>query len=389
MSRFLFVVPPLVGHINPALTVAAELRERGHDVAWSGPERLIRALGDQQARVFDYDAEPSGERGDLTGPAALQFLIERFLVPLARAMEPFVTKAVREFSPDVVVADQQAFAGGLVAEREGIPWVTSATTSTELSDPLGGMPKVKAWIDSVLAGLRSEIGDPAGDSDPRFSPHGILAFTTEDLAGRPAIAAERVWMVGPALRDSIETDFPWEFLDTGAHTVLISMGTVNGTTGAEFLRKAAAAIGANADRFRAVLVDPDSAVGEVPANVLVRPFVPQRALLPFIDAVVCHAGHNTVCEALWNGVPLVTAPIRDDQPVVAQHVADAGAGVRLRFRRATAEHIIGGIDAVLDPAAGYLAAAARIGQSFRAAGGAGRAADVLEELVTAPQQLRR
>ena len=30
MSRFLFVVPPLVGHINPTIGVAAALVERGH-----------------------------------------------------------------------------------------------------------------------------------------------------------------------------------------------------------------------------------------------------------------------------------------------------------------------------------------------------------------------
>lgn len=40
-----------------------------------------------------------------------------------------------------------------------------------------------------------------------------------------------------------------------------------------------------------------------------------------------------MCEALWHAVPLVVAPIRDDQPVVAGQVTDAGAGVRVRFGR--------------------------------------------------------
>ncbi|MGY0063497.1 glycosyltransferase [Streptomyces sp. LZ34] len=85
---------------------------------------------------------------------------------------------------------------------------------------------------------------------------------------------------------------------------------------------------------RAVVVDPAGSVTGAGENILLRPHVPQLPLLARVDAVVCHAGHNTVCEALWHGVPLVVAPIRDDQPIVAGQVTDAGAGVRLRFGRA-------------------------------------------------------
>ncbi|MEV6184251.1 nucleotide disphospho-sugar-binding domain-containing protein, partial [Streptomyces sp. NPDC052015] len=99
-----------------------------------------------------------------------------------------------------------------------------------------------------------------------------------------------------------------------------------------------------------------------------------------LDAVVCHAGHNTVCEALWHGVPLVVAPIRDDQPIVAAQVVDAGAGVRLRFGRADAARIGAAVEAVLDPAQGHRKAAEAVGESFRAAGGSESAADRLETL---------
>ena len=39
MSRYLFVVPPMVGHVNPSIAVGRELLARGHDVAWAGPVR--------------------------------------------------------------------------------------------------------------------------------------------------------------------------------------------------------------------------------------------------------------------------------------------------------------------------------------------------------------
>src|SRR5262245_35195499 len=135
MSCFLFVVPPLVGHINPTVGVAAQLRARGHRVAWAGRAELVHRLAGRDAVVFDCGPGPVSRPADLRGPAELEFLWSRFLVPLAAAMAPGVRAAVEAWAPDVIVADQQALAGGLIAERLGLPWMTSATTSAELADP--------------------------------------------------------------------------------------------------------------------------------------------------------------------------------------------------------------------------------------------------------------
>ncbi len=98
-------------------------------------------------------------------------------------MAPGVRTALEAFEPDVVVADQQALAGALIADELGLQWVTSATTSAELTDPLAGMPKVVEWLDGLIAGLRGRIAGRS-TADPRFSPYGILAFTTRELLGR-------------------------------------------------------------------------------------------------------------------------------------------------------------------------------------------------------------
>jgi UDP:flavonoid glycosyltransferase YjiC (YdhE family) len=94
---------------------------------------------------------------------------------------------------------------------------------------------------------------------------------------------------------------------------------------------------------------------------------------------VSHGGHNTVCEALAHGLPLVVAPIRDDQPIIAQQVTDAGAGVRVRFGRVRTAELGDAIRTVLDDPS-YAAAARRVRDSFAAAGGATTAADHLEKL---------
>ncbi|MBD0693057.1 glycosyltransferase [Streptomyces sp. CBMA123] len=388
MSRVLFVVPPLVGHVNPTVGVAAELAARGHTVAWAGLPELVRPLAGPAAEVFPCAVAPGAEPGsavrrppELRGTAALKFLWEDFLVPLAEAMAPGVASAVADFEPDLLVVDQQALAGALVAERLGLPWATSATTSAEFTGALDGMPLVKAWISGLLTDLRHRLGDPASAADPRFSPRLVLAFTTAELAGPQA--DRQVCFVGPSIAGRpASTAFPWEWLAPDRATVLVTLGTANTDVGAAFLADGQTALRARSDRLQAVIVDPGGVLGEPAAdpNVLVLPFVPQLQLLAHCSAVVCHAGHNTVCEALWHGVPLVVAPIRDDQPVVAGQVVAAGAGVRVRFGRSSADRLGQAVDMVLDDP-GHLAAARRIAASFRAAGGAARAATQVERLL--------
>lgn len=100
-----------------------------------------------------------------------------------------------------------------------------------------------------------------------------------------------------------------------------------------------------------------------------------------LDAVICHAGHNTVCETLAHGLPLVVAPIRDDQPIIAQQVVNAGVGVRLKYGRVNPDEIAQALQAVLETSS-YRQAARHIRASFSAAGGPFAAADRLELLAS-------
>jgi len=424
MARFLFAVPPLNGHVNPTVAVGAALTEAGHEVAWVGPPVVIAPLlpagalllpaGEELGR--DTVATVRDRATGMRGPAAFKFLWEEFLLPLARLTAPGIDRAVDEFVPDVLVADQQAIAGAIVARRRGITWATSATTPAELSRPFEALPKVGEWVRGLLVDIQLEMGVEralASEGDLRFSDQLILAFTTEALmgtvsAGVPAATA----FVGPALGGRPPTtDFPWEWLRDDAASVLVSLGTVNvgagdrffaailealdgltlpmpseggvdeGVRGVDGVDKAGGAGGAGgaARPVQAVVVAPPDVLGPAPPNVLVRESVPQLELLSHLDAVVCHGGNNTVCESLLHGLPLVLAPIRDDQPIVAEQVVEAGVGLRVRFGRVKAPELRAALTAVLSEPR-YREAAGRIQESFRVAGGAEAAARRLAAL---------
>lgn len=382
MSRFLFVMPPLVGHMTPASGVATELRARGHAVAWVTLPGILHSVPSGDEPIYPYDAEafiaalrePRGWR-DLRGVPALQFLWERFIIPLAHTMLPAVRTAAAEFVPDVVVSDQQALAGAAVARREGIAWATSAAMSAELVRPLETVPKVRDWVDGIMAAFATEVG-VTGGIDLRFSDQLVLCFSTPELVGSSDFPPHYLFP-GPSLLPREVADFPWGQLDPDRPHILVTLGTLTLEAGRRFFGVAVEAL---AGDYQLVIAARSEMLPDWVGDAICRPFVPQMALLDgHIDAMVCHAGHNTVCEALAFGVPLVVAPVHGDQPVTAQQVADAGAGIRVRFGRLSAPELRKAVDEVMaNPS--YRAAARRIAASFAAAGGASLAARHLEAL---------
>ncbi len=390
MARFLFVVPPLVGHINPTIGVGEELIERGHVVAWYGYKPILEGLLDRDLEIVTTESEipeslikqVEAQSKGLRGAHALKFFWEDFLSPLAHAMVPGVRRAVEKFKPDVIVADQQCVAGAHVALENGITWATSATTSAELVNPFKLFPKLKSWADDCLMSFQISHGVKKEDANAdllRESPHLVIAYTTLNLVGNEREFDEHFAFVGPSIgrrkpRDSKSSEIV--FSDNGKK-ILISLGTVNGEVGERFYKVALDAM--ETIDAEALLVAPPDLIGNVPRNVIVKRFVSQLDILKHVDAVVTHGGHNTVVESLYYGLPLVVAPIRDDQPVISDQVVAAKVGVRVKFSRVQPKELKLAIESILHESI-YRENAQRIRESFLKAGGKAEAANRLEKL---------
>lgn len=375
MSRFLIVTLPLAGHAYRAVAVADALTARGHEVAWCGSKAYFGPLLGPDAVLFPTGSRLFREQAG-HGLAALKSLWQQYVIPMARFTLPAVDRAIAEYQPDVVLVDQHALAGALAAHRHRLPWATLVTQSMELTRPLAALPRVDEWIRAQLASwCRDAAGD--GPADLLFSPDLVIAFTTTAVTGDQPFP-DHFALVGPAALDRPGA-FAWDRLDPARRKVLISVGTLATGLAADFYQRAAAAVAPLGGTVQTIMVGPPELVPDLPGNVLMVPSVPMLALLPQLDAVISHGGMNTVCEALAHGLPLVIAPIRHDQPVVASQVARAGAGLRVSFSRVRPGQLREALVAVLDDPS-YRRAAERIAASFAAAGGAPAAAARLERL---------
>src|SRR3954451_21487164 len=267
MGRFLFVVPPIMGHLLPTIAVGHELHRRGHEVAWAGHTKEVSGSLPEWATFISVaekipeDVEEAVNRDTrkaVNGLAAFVKVWTKFVVPVAHQMLPGVHAAVESFHPDVVVVDQQTPAGAVVAQVRGLPWATMATTPVELigyygeqhadqalslMDPatVAYLTKLKDWLYALLRDLAVEMGvDPAAAAtfNPRFSPDLLVAFTTLDLLGLPADSfPDHFALVGPSIgeRPPIQ-DFPWVWLDAAKPLVYLSLGTINWRGGSRFFQ---------------------------------------------------------------------------------------------------------------------------------------------------------
>ncbi|HEX8304552.1 MAG TPA: nucleotide disphospho-sugar-binding domain-containing protein [Jatrophihabitans sp.] len=379
MARFLIVPLPLTGHLNAALALGQALAASGHHVAWCGAETDLRPLVGPNAEIY-----PTGKRyyrqDTGRGLEAARTLWTGYLIPLNRFILDPADAAVAEYRPDVVVVDQYAVAAGLAAHRRGVRWASLCTGAMELTPPSWELPGHQEWVAEQLARIWAKAGLPVDPAiDLRFSPYLVLALTSSALVGTAPLPPQ-CRLVGPVLgKRPNDPAFAWQDWDSGRRHVLITVGTLAEHLARDFYARMLAALAPLAAQVQPVLVAPAGAVPDPPDWLLTATRVPMLELLPELDAVVCHGGMGTVTEALAQGVPLVVAPIRHDQPAVAAQVAGAGAGIAVSFSSASAADLTSAVTAVLTEPA-YRAAARRVAESFTAAGGGAAAVAELAAL---------
>lgn len=128
------------------------------------------------------------------------------------------------------------------------------------------------------------------------------------------------------------------FLEAGTRPVVFTPGTGN-RQAAWYFR---CALDACARRgLRAILLTPhrEQLPAQLPTPVLWQDYVPLRALLPHVAALVHHGGIGTTAEALRAGTPQLLVPLAHDQFDNAARVRALGVGAGLRATRLTSRRL--------------------------------------------------
>jgi zeaxanthin glucosyltransferase len=372
VARFLFVIVPVTARTWPAVAIGDALAASGHEVAWCGPESALRPLLRPDAILY-----PTGKRSyrefHEVGTAAVRELWDQYLTPLNRFIQGPVDRAVADYQPDVVVADQYALAGTLAAYARGVPWASLVFGALELTPPAedGGL---REYVRSKLERAWATAGLPVDDQvDLLFSPYLVIATTSRALTG-PVPLPDNCVLIGAAIGPRrTDPGFSWDWWDPGRRHVLVTAGTLSAHLVHGFVPRMMAALEPMAGRVQVVLNASADLMPDPPPHVLVAPRLPMLELMPRLDVVVCTGGQSTVNEALLHGVPLIIAPIRLGELSVAGQVTREGAGLEVSFADAAPAQLAAAVTALLDEP-GYRARARQIGEEYVAAGGTSAAA---------------
>ncbi|MFI1029191.1 macrolide family glycosyltransferase [Streptomyces sp. NPDC020951] len=369
---------PMHGHVNPTLGVVEELVRRGHRVTYAVSEPFVHQVKAAGAEPVLYpDTADDSEAPEEMGEGFAR------VVQGALAALPALSRAYGKDRPDLVLCDIYAFAGLLLASRWEVPTVVASPTHLaydgivpEFFD-VPGLPQIPGFGELVAA--FADHGVDSARIHELVAPQHALAFFPRVFQRRAdTVAARHVAYVGPVLGDR-SYQGSWQPSRPDLPVLLVSLGS-QFTRRPEFYRSCVQAF---AELPWQVVMSVGHAVardelGPLPDTVEVHAHVPQLAVLAHADAFVTHAGMGGTMEALHYGVPMVAVPQMAEQRVNAAQIERLRLGVRLPRETLTPEALR---EAVLRVSSDrdIRAGVSAVRREITRAGGAGAAADLIEQ----------
>ncbi len=385
MSKALFLNGNLHGHINPTLPVVKELVKRGEEVYYFATKEFQAKIEASGAVFMDYGTEFE------------QFLLQfrthgnhpfytlmEYMLAFDRTVVPIVLKKTADISFDYILHDIMFGGGNILAKQLELPAIASCSSFVMERPPVpsymlepGFHPQLDLLYEELKKAKEEWNMESLELSDIFFKRENLtLVYTSRLFQPQSESLAASYCFTGPSILQRNEfLDFELRPSTNHSKLIYISMGTINNNCN-EFYEKCFEAF-ANTDYQVIMSVGQKTDINSlthIPGNFIVRNYIPQLEILKHTDVFISHGGLNSVSEALYYGVPVITVPMANDQPAVAKRITELGAGLQLRLEEITPELLRNSVFEVLaEP--GYQMHSHEISESFLKAGGYKVAAD--------------
>ncbi|CAL9438408.1 L-demethylnoviosyl transferase [Actinosynnema sp. ALI-1.44] len=335
--RILFSSLGSYGHTFPLMPLAIAAREVGHDVAFVTTAPFAPAVtaygvehvagGMDMLAAFDLaNAGPAARRSPDFRPERVSRVFGSIL---PRRCAADLIPIILDRKPDLVVHELANPGAGLAAKVADVPAVCHSFG--RMWRPTGPPEALRRNLAEVAADLGVEL--PEGDLMSLGNPYlDICPPSVQD----PEFAVTRAVPLRPVPFSEPGELQAW-VREHREPLVYLTLGTAFGDAGV--LRTAIAGL-ATLDVRVLVSTGPSvevEALGEVPGNVAVRPWLPQADLLPHVDLVVHHGGAGATMGTFATGVPHLVLPQGADQFSNADVVTAAGLGDQVLAADLTAE----------------------------------------------------
>lgn len=376
---------PAHGHTNPMLPVAAELAKRGNVVRFYSFDEFENKISATGAEYISCDAFlptlTKQEEAGLKKVSTTEMTIQD--IRITSSMNDFLEKEFQSFQPDVVYTDSVCFWGKLNAWKHQVPMVVSTSTFAfnqmssrymksslkEMADLLFGMPRVSKELKKLEPygfHVKNVFSLIQNDNDTD-----TVVYTSRRFQPCADSFSEHYAFVGPSVFSELQPEKEKE-----RPLIYISLGTVINDRPDFYTKCMDALKDLNAD----VVISCGNAIdrealGALPEQIKVYPYVDQLAVLAKADVFITHCGMNSVSESLYMATPMALYPQTNEQCAVARRATEIGAGMLLA--EDSSEGIRAAVQEILNNKA-YANAAADCSADFRACSGPAGAAEFIE-----------
>lgn len=350
--RVLFSLQPATGHLQPIAPIATALQRNGHDVRFACSKAFHSTL-----ERFDFHPVEVGLnwlRGDSVSafppladlPANEHYdwvLREVYAGRALKASLRDLQALTSDWKPDLIIRDQVEFASWLVAEEINVPHVSFGYgLGFQEVDRL----RIADKLDTIAAamGLSTNASVASLFRYPRleFAPPSYLPPEAPDVAHR--------WHVQYQPRDaSLRNHEAFRPVRPKQRPlVVLTLGTNYNRHSDVFQRVMTALSGKPIDLL--ITLGRTPRPGEftnIPDNTRLVEFLPLSQLLPDADAIICHAGFNTMMTAVLSSTPMLLLPIDSDQPAQAVRGEALGLGICLDAKQPAADEIPRSLDRLM------------------------------------------